>query len=185
MVDSRKTGKPGGDGLLRGTQMSIQQWVQRRGPALRRMAPPIILTGLVAAALWPVLGAGSVVAATAALKTLLGDMGKSALLEIVVSRAQGSGKGAAQPWQRQDELARELLARLEVGGDQAAALRMEMSRLLQAVHGVETALATAPNEERDALTTSLQQLGNSFSEFRWILDEVRRALVELQDQQAE
>jgi WD40 repeat protein len=188
MVDKLTSGKPGGgEGLLRGAHLSIQQWVQRHGPAFRRMAPPMVLAGLVAAVLWPVLSPGAV-GMTVALKALVGQLGQSTLLEVVKARLQGRGQdqaAAAQPWEGQDELARELLDRLEAGGAEAAALRIEMSHLLQAVQGVETALAAAPAEDRDALMRSLQRLGNSFQEFRWILDEVRHALAELQEQQAE
>ena len=185
MVDKLDTGTPGGDNLLRGTQASIRQWVGRQGPTLRRMAPPVVLTGLVAAALLPVLGAGSMAAVPGALKLVLGQMGQSAILELIKARLQDPIQRAAQPWQRQDALAQDLLARLEAGGAQAAALRVEMSRLLQAVHGVETALATAPDQERDALMDSFQRLGSRFSEFGWMLDEIRHTLAELQERQAE
>jgi hypothetical protein len=77
-----------------------------------------------------------------------------------------------------------LLAQWQAGGDTAAALRADASRLLQAVHGVEAALQASAAEVKGTLARGLADLGGSFREFRWMLDEAAQTLAEMRTRQA-
>ncbi|UCC76616.1 MAG: hypothetical protein JSW37_14095, partial [Anaerolineales bacterium] len=78
----------------------------------------------------------------------------------------------------------ELLEEWQAGGDVAAALRADASRLLQAVHGVDAALKAATAEVKDALARGLADLGGRFDEFGWMLAGVQDTLAEMRARQA-
>ncbi|MGC9320612.1 MAG: hypothetical protein ACP5KN_21445 [Armatimonadota bacterium] len=77
-----------------------------------------------------------------------------------------------------------LLAQWRAGGDAAAALRADASRLLQAVQGVEAVLQASAAEVKETLARGLADLGGSFREFRWMLDEAAQTLAEMRTRQA-
>ena len=66
-----------------------------------------------------------------------------------------------------------------------AALRGDVSRLLESVGGVESALAVASGEVKDALARGLAELSGTWQEFRWMLGQVEDRLHEIQRRQAE
>ena len=72
----------------------------------------------------------------------------------------------------------------QASDETALALRADASRLLQAVHGVEEAMATATGDVKEALARGLADLGAQFDEFRWMLAGVRDTLAEMRARQA-
>ena len=78
------------------------------------------------------------------------------------ARLQAAGEAGRAPAMSQvrQRLEGELLERWEMGDETALALRADASHLLQAVHGVEAAMAAATGDVRIALARALVMLGS-------------------------
>jgi hypothetical protein len=149
-----------------------------------------MVAALVAAAcmpvVWPVFGEG----ASASLKALVGQFGAisadfiSDWLQNTISRLRDQDDTPRSKARLQQELERELLAALQAHNEQAARLRADAGVLLESVQGVQTALAAASPEVQLAFTEAFTELGGSFSEFGWMLDEARHTLNAMAGEQA-
>ncbi len=170
---------------------TIRQAVRRQGTQLAQATPSAIAVGLAGAALLPALLGDLSLASPVLAGTLglLGELGTGALLNFIsdflkrLGEKQQAGQTPTEAELR-EQLEHELLEHWEAGGETAAALRADVSRLLQAVQGVEAALAAATADVKEALAHGLADLGGRFDEFGWILDEVRQALAEVRTRQA-
>ncbi|MGH8900141.1 MAG: hypothetical protein ACRDYA_00280 [Egibacteraceae bacterium] len=168
----------------------IRATVRRHAARLKDATPTAIIATLVAAAcmptVWSVLGVG-VAEPLKALVGLFGSVGGGYIgkfLEDVVSRLRSQDGGPRSEAELQQALERELLAALQGQDERAAELRADAGALLQSVHGVETALEAASAEVQLALTEAFTELGGSFGEFRWMLDEARHTLDAIEREQA-
>jgi transcription antitermination factor NusG len=135
-----------------------------------------MVAALVAAALAPV-AVGPDPPATA-LVALLGATGGGYLSEFVkgvIGRVRGrDGGGPGSEAEVREALERELLARLQAQGQDAAEWRAAAGALLESVQGTQAALeAAASDEVRLALT-------GAFAEFRGMLDESLQTLTAIQ-----
>jgi hypothetical protein len=174
-------------------QRSIAETVGGLGSKLRRATPKALVAGVVAAAFWPVVTAalspGGIVAAASGLTALVGTVGQGFIQAFVqrIATSRREPKGTKPPTENQirEDLEREVLRKLEEGTKEGAALRADVSRLLESVRGVQTALEAASDDVKAALAEGLAELGTTFNEFRWMLDEVQRVLADVQATQAE
>ena len=175
-------------------QDSVRDWVTSAGAhgrACRSWVVPLAATATVAAAacapvVWPLLaaaGAGTGAAVVGAALTQVGGVGGGLLSEAVVrawdtlrSRDR-SGAGQAD---LRDALAAELEAALNLDTPAAAALRDEVAGVLRGVDAVQVALTATVQESaagvREVLVRGLRELGEEFTEFGWVLDEVNQQL---------
>jgi WD40 repeat protein len=170
---------------------AISRAVRQQGERLLRITPSAIAVGLVSAALLPaMLGdlspASPVLAGTLGLLSKLGGGVLKDLVDDFLKRLRERREKGQAPSEVEirEQLENELLQQWEAGGEAAAALRADASRLLQAVQGVETALAAATDDVKQALAQGLADLGGRFHEFRWMLDEVQQILAEMRTKQA-
>jgi WD40 repeat protein len=171
--------------LVRG---SIQARVRSLGGSLGSASPQAMVVVLAGAALWPViaplLGAGTAAAMVSGGIGLLGGPGNE-FVSGFLKRLAGRRGGPLEPSQVQAVLEQELRERLEAGGEQSAALRGEVSRLLRSVDGVQSALAAASGDVQDALASGFAALSEEWQEFGWMLGLVEGRLHEIQQRQAE
>jgi WD40 repeat protein/class 3 adenylate cyclase len=170
---------------------SIRQVVDERGSQLAGLDPTGMAVGLLTAILVPALQ-GELEPESGALEGnlgVLGDLGAGTLRAFTAQfagrlrAAQRTGEAPGLP-EIQTLLDQALLAEWQAGGETAAALRADASRLLQAVHGVEATMATATGEIKEALARGLADLGGQFGEFRWMLAGVQGTLAEMRARQA-
>jgi len=170
---------------------SIRQAVDERGSQLAAMDPRGMAVGLVTAILLPALQ-GELDPKSGALEgnlSVLGDLGAGTLRSFTAQFAgrlrarQRTGETPGLP-EIQTLLDQALLAQWQAGGELAAALRADASRLLQAVQGVDAALEAATAEVKDALARGLADLGGRFDEFGWMLDGLQETLTEIRTRQA-
>ena len=172
---------------------SIRRLVQREGPRLRRAAPNVIVAGLIAAAVlplvMPLVGAGGLGVAAGGLFAILQDYGKGYLSEAVKGaidrlhpdvRPEAPSASAVQA-----RLEQELLVGFNAEGEGAVALREEAGLLLRSIGGVQVALDAATADVKTALAQGFAEVGAAFEEFRWMLGEVRYALIDIRDTQTE
>src|SRR5437588_6800795 len=148
-----------------------------------------MIAALVAAACmpvaWPLLG--GIPAAAQAAVALLGATGGGYIgdsLRAVIERLRGKDGAPATKAELQEALERELLACLRTENEQSAGLRAEAASLLERIQAVETAIAAASTDVKLALTDAFTDLGDSFGEFRWMLQEARHPLGAIEDEQA-
>jgi WD40 repeat protein len=171
---------------------SIERTVRQLGPGLKRVAPQVAVATLAAAAFVPILaplvGLGAAGTAGAGLMGLVGGTGQSFLSAVaqdfLARRGQRQATGA-EPTEVElrEFLEKELLARLEGQGREAAALRAELSRFLQSVDAVETALRAAAEDVKGVLAAGLGELGAQLHEFQWMLEDSRAVLSQILAQQ--
>jgi WD40 repeat protein/class 3 adenylate cyclase len=170
---------------------SIRQAVDQRGSQLASLDPTGMAVGLLTAILLPALQ-GELDPESGALEGnlgVLGDLGAGTLRAFTAQFAgqlrarQEVGESPGLP-EIQVLLDRELLAQWQAGGETAAALRADASRLLQAVHGVEATMSAATQEVREALARGLAELADHFAEFHWMLVGVQDTLAEMRARQA-
>ncbi len=148
----------------------------------------VVLAG---AALWPIVaplvGTGTAATMAGGAAGLLGGPGRefvSGFLKRLAKRKKGDGV-TLEPSEVWAALERDLRERLEAQGEESAALRRDVSRLLEEVAGVETALGAASDEVKDALAQGFAELSGEWEEFRWMLGRVEEDLHEIQRRQAE
>ena len=95
-------------------------------------------------------------------------------------RLRSRGRPDAGQADLRDALAAELEAGLTLGTPAAAALRDEVAGVLRGVDAVQVALTATVEESaagvREVLVRGLRELGEEFTEFGWVLDEVNRQL---------
>ncbi len=160
------------------------------GRAGRRWVVPLAATAAVAAAVcvpvvWPLLlaGSGAGAVAVAAVISQVGGVGGGLLSEAVIrawDKLRAPGRPDAGQADLRDALAAELEARLALGTPAAAALRTEVAGVLREVNAVQVALAATVQESaagvREVLVRGLRELGDEFTEFGWVLNEVNQQL---------
>ena len=166
------------------------------------MAPLAAVAAIAAAACapiaWPLL-AGGAVAGSAALTAAFVQVGGvgGGLLTDAVSRAwvrlrNRKGSGADQS-DLQEALAAELRDALESSSPMAAGLRAEVASVMQGVDAVKVALTAtvettvreSGDQVRTVLISGLEELGAQFTEFGWLLGEVKDQVARIAETQAE
>lgn len=162
-----------------------------QGRAGQRWVVPLAATAAVAAAacapvVWPLLlaaGAGSGAAVLGAALTQVGGVGTGLLSEVVIrawDKLRTRDRPDASQADLRDALAAELQAALAVDSPAAAALRDEVAGVLQGLDAVRVALTATVQESaagvREVLVRGLRDLGEEFTEFGWVLDEVNQQL---------
>jgi hypothetical protein len=160
---------------------AIRATVRRHGARLKDVTANGMVAALVAAALAPVVTGPE--PATKALVVLLGATGGgyiSDFLQHVIARLRSQDGGVKSQAQVQQELERELLACLQKHDERATGLRLEAAALLESVQGARTALEAASEDLQLVLNEAFTELGCSFSEFGWMLDESLRTLTAIQ-----
>ncbi len=177
--------------LRRQAQDSVRESVASAaapGRACRGWVVPLAASAAVVAAacapvVWPLLAAGGGAAAVAAAFGQVGGVGGGLLTEAVVrawDRLRSRGQPSAGPNDLRDALAKELEAGLTLDTAGAAALRAEVAGVLRGVDAVRVALTATVQESaagvREVLVRGLRELGEEFTEFGWVLDEVNRQL---------
>jgi WD domain, G-beta repeat len=180
--------------LRRRAQDSVRECVtsaavRERGG--RRWVVPLAATAAVAAAacapvVWPLLlaaGAGTGAAVVGAALSQVGGVGGGLLSEAVIrawDKLRSRGRPDAGQADLRDALAAELEAGLILDTPAAAALRDEVAGVLRGVEAVQVALTATVEESaagvREVLVRGLRELGEEFTEFGWVLDEVNRQL---------
>ena len=110
-------------------------------------------------------------------------MGGGLLSEAVIrawDRLRSRGQADAGQAELRDALATELEAGLTLDTRAAAALRDEVAGVLRGVDAVQVALTATVEESaagvREVLVRGLRELGEEFTEFDWVLDEVNQQL---------
>jgi WD40 repeat protein len=166
----------------------IHAWIGRAGSGLLHLAPHAILMAMTAAALAPVLlsllsGGAPVAQQLAGEFGGLGTEHLGYLLEDLVRRLRREGRGGTIS----EETARNVLERLleqESVGQHGAALRAEITELLQAVNAVGTTLDAAFRSQVEGLDAHIGQalrvLSETVAEFHWLRHEVLWALGSIQ-----
>ena len=180
--------------LRRRAQDSVRECVTAAaapGRVTRGWVVPLAASAAVAAAacapvVWPLLvvaGAGSGAAAVGAALAQVGGVGGGLLSEAVIrawDRLRSRGRPGAGQAELRDALAAELEAGLTLGTPAAAALRDEVAGVLRGVEAVQVALTATVEESaagvREVLVRGLRELGEEFTEFGWVLDEVNLQL---------
>jgi hypothetical protein len=170
------------------SRRSIQERVRGLGGAVERATPTTMLVVIAGAALWPVVAplVGTGVAASMATGAigLLSGPGNE-FISGFLGRLARRGPAERDPDDVRAAFERELGERLEADGAEAAALRQDISRLLESVGGVESALAAATGDAKDALARALAEQSEAWTEFRWMLGHVEADLQAIQQRQAE
>jgi class 3 adenylate cyclase/tetratricopeptide (TPR) repeat protein len=169
---------------------SIRRAVDKEGSHIAGLPPAATVVALLSAILVPTLQ-GDLSPDSPALVGNLGvldDLGAVALRRFTAefaARLQAAGQAGQAPMMSavRQRLEGELLERWEVGDETALALRADASQLLQAVDGVEAAMAAATGDVRLALAQGLAALGTQFVEFRWMLAGVQDTLAEMRTRQ--
>jgi WD40 repeat protein/class 3 adenylate cyclase len=170
---------------------AISRSVREQGQRLADLSPAVMAVELVGAALLPTLQ-GDLSPSSPALTGnlgVLGDLGADTLRDLLADFAQRlhSRQEAGETLTElalTQSLEGELLDCWQTGGEAAAALRADASRLLQAVGGVEAALEAAAADIKETLVQSLADLGGRFGEFQWMLDGLQQTLAEMRARQA-
>ena len=165
---------------------SVRRSATAEGFRWARLSPTALVASLTAAALAPVvapvLGVGTVGVAVAG---LVGSTGHNYLADFAtdfVKRRRASlkrGAGGAA-----EDLDRALAEGLLGSSPASLALRREASMLLQRIGAVDVALEAASADLRTALAEGLGQVGTTLHEFGWVLDDIQKSLVEIQETQA-
>ena len=167
-------------------QDSVREWVASaaaHGRPARRWMVPLAAAAAVAAAacapvVWPLLLAGSGSAAVVgASLSQVGGVGGGLLSEAVI-RAWDQLRSRGRPGEAEfrDALAAELKEALTLDTSAAAALRDEVAGVLRGVDAIQVALTASVADMRQVLVLGLRQLGEEFTEFGWLLDEVKEQL---------
>jgi WD40 repeat protein len=159
----------------------VRAWVGRLSEGARWTTPRGLLAVLCASTLMPIVGAASVPAAGIAGLTLLGSVGGNVLAELVMRFTDRMRSGDEPSF---DDLVRLIERELAPDGARAGPLLTEISRVLAEVDAVGTALSAAMDfenaEVQALLTTGFAMLGAEFTEFRFLLVEVRENTERLQ-----
>lgn len=181
MAMEQLSGDPGA------SRRSIQERVRALGGTLDRATPSAALVVIAGAALWPIVaplvGTGVAASMAGGAMGLLGGPGQefiSGFLTRLTTRERPPDPDEVRP-----SFERELGERLEAHDAQAAALRQDVSRLLESIGGVESALSAATGETKQALARALAEQSEAWTEFRWMLRDLEADLHAIQQRQAE
>jgi WD40 repeat protein len=180
--DARGETAPGSSRLA----SALRAEAVRAGGQVRRLTPAALASFLAAAALTPLLvpliggmGGGEVGAAL----TQLGGIGGgylAGLLSGIVERARRSaredGEAVSGDWIRV-ELAEVIQRELAAPGQAGSGLRGEVSAVLRSVDAIPAAMAA---DDGGVLALRLTELGEQFTEFGWVLDDLAPQLTEVQ-----
>jgi WD40 repeat protein len=155
----------------------------------RHWSPPVLLAVLCAGAFAPLLAAG--VGGAALIATSIGaitSVGGGALSEVLlqaVGRLKPEGSKPASAEKLQADLERRIQQALEAGGENAARLRGEIARALDEIGAVGAALEAAvqigDRQVQEQLAVGFSEVGEQFSEFRFVLTDLHDELREIQD----
>lgn len=171
---------------IKSLQQSVSKTVKEQGERLMRFSPKLIAISLSSAALVPIVlesisGAG---AGPSGGMALLYDLGVSALTEfiseLVASLQKKYGKEKPKEQEIQELLEKGLSEAWDADSGKDNFLREAISVLLQSIQGIDVALNAASDEIKQSLAQGLGELGSEFNEFRWILDELKTMLLEIQ-----
>jgi predicted ATPase/class 3 adenylate cyclase len=158
---------------------SICRAVDQQGAEIAHLSGVQMAVALVTYTLLPAL-LGSLLPGSLALAGNLGvlqDLGAEALAEFL-SEFAGHLR-VKEP----EEIRQQLETELQQRWATSAVLRLSASRLLQAVQGVDAAMAAATSELRKVLAQGLADLGSQFSEFHWMLGDLKATLAEIRSRQ--
>jgi hypothetical protein len=167
-------------------RLGMAEAVRRLGGA-RKVTGTSLVALLCASALAPVVAAG-VVAGPVLLAGagVVGALGAGALTDVVtgvIDRLRGTGKEISQA-SVESELALRLEEALASQGKSASALRETVAALLRGVDAVE-AVREATEERHESLMLLVAEgfagLDERFSEFTPVIEDIRRALWDLQE----
>jgi WD40 repeat protein/energy-coupling factor transporter ATP-binding protein EcfA2 len=178
----------------------IRDTVRRQGSRLKGATAPAIIASMVVAAvmpgIWNAITAGGSIKALAmgAIVGTVGTAGKLAVetgesyiagfLADTIERLRKQKRLPESEAELQHELEHQLLAALQADDERAAQLRADAAAILRGVQGVEAALEAAAGDLQQALAEAFAELGSSFAEFRWVVDETRQTLTAVQQEQA-
>jgi WD40 repeat protein/energy-coupling factor transporter ATP-binding protein EcfA2 len=166
---------------------SIEALVRHQGARLKAATPSEMIAALVAAACVPMArpllgGAPEGEKAIGSLSRIDGSIGE--FLRAVIEQLGGRVASSTAEAELQELLEREVRAGLQAESERSAALRAESAALLRQVNAVEPALSAATADVQLALTGAFTELGDTFGEFRWMLEEARRTLDSIEPEQA-
>jgi hypothetical protein len=176
------TGRHGSVSRMRaGVARAVQAGVNARG-----FTPAALVSFLTAAAFTPLLvplvgGAGGGEAAAALAQ--LGGIGGGYLAGVlsgIADRARhpaGAGAAAATDDRIRAELAEAIRRVIDSPGEAGAGLRGEISAVLREVDAVGAAMAA---DRGNVLAPALAELGEHYTEFRWVLGDLGTRLAEVQ-----
>ena len=135
---------------------------------------------------WPLLvvaGAGGGAAVVGAALNQVGGVGGGLLSEAVIrawDRLQSRGQRDIGQAELRDVLAAEVEAGLTLDTPAAADLRDEVAGVLRGVEAIQVALTASMEKSaagvREVLVRGLRELGEDFTEFGWVLDDVNQQL---------
>jgi WD40 repeat protein len=173
----------GPEGMRQGIRGAVAALARGSGRAVRQAGPwgvvGFLLAGAVTPAVLPLLTAagGAAAAAGAGAVGLLGNVGAEYLSDVlgtVIRRIRDGGTTSAD--EVREVVAAELAARLERDDEDAAVLRVQIAHVLRTAGGVEAAVGAAVEtgsaDLQRTLAGTFTELGSSFAEFRWMLDDL-------------
>jgi adenylate cyclase len=158
---------------------AISQTVSQEGERLAIMEPEALAVSLASATLLPTL-LGNNPPVSSALDGNIGvlrDLGAGTLADFLAFIAEQLT--LSEPDEIRKHLEAALLAQWQVN----VALRTDISRLLHAVQGVDAAMVAATSELRQKLVRGLDNLGDQFHEFRWMLGDLQETVTEMYSKQ--
>ena len=172
-------------------QAAVRTWVLRTASGsargLRALPPRALLSLLCAAALSPVLAAGAGLGAVALAGTgVLSSVGSSVLSEVIASAlARTRSKGGHSSAHDLDaEVAHEIERVLAAQDAHAAALRAEIGKLLRQIDAggavIQAAMEQSDERVRGDVIAALEVLSSSFSETRFLINDVIEAAAQIQ-----
>ncbi len=172
-----------------GIHTTVARWARDTGHAVRRTGPwgvaAFLLAGAVTPVLLPLATAAGGSAVAGAIVGALGNIGTD-YLSGVLTKAVERAQDRSSPEALRETVATELLARLESDGEGSAGLRAEIAEVLRAAGGVDTALSAAmesgSSDLQRTLSAAFSDLGSSFAEFRWMLDDMRTMVADIHEQ---
>ncbi len=178
------------DEQRRRMRLGVRNAVARAGRTVRGATRPALMTLLCAGALAPVVaaavGPGLVIAASFG---VAGGMAANILSNVISSAMEQLGRssqGVLSPEKVEQELAVRIEAILTGETEQAAQLRHEIAEFLREIgavqQAVEAAVETGNEDAQAALVAAFGDLANQFTEFRFVLTDIRATADQLQQE---
>ncbi|MEV4890300.1 AAA family ATPase, partial [Nonomuraea sp. NPDC055795] len=156
-----------------GVRARVARLVRAAGSGAQRWTPPALIAMLSAGAFGPLLlsGVGGAAVASAAVGALTA-VGGNVLTDVIKAAVARLGETGTSE-DLEDELERQIQLVLRADGEPAARLRAEIARILGPAGAVraalEEAIASGDRELQARLTAGLAELGEEFTEFRFVL----------------
>jgi hypothetical protein len=168
---------------------SIRRLVSVRGRGCGGPPPNIIVAGLIAAAVlplvMPLVGVGGIGVAAGGLFAILQDYGRATsarpsrgAIDRLRPNEQDEAPSASAV---QARLEQELLAGLNADRERAVALREEAGAAVAQHRGRAGGPDAAALDVKTALAQGFAEVGAAFEEFSWMLGEDRYALIDIRD----